>query len=72
MTDHTTPAPTACALCRSVNLTDLGHGSQSGGTVICQACGAHWWRVWRTAREWERWVNGADSAEGAEQGRLAI
>jgi hypothetical protein len=47
----------ACGLCGSTSLTDLGYGDTEG-TVICHACGAHWWRVWMSRRDWDAWING--------------
>jgi len=47
---------TACGICGSTGLTDLAH-ELDAGTVICNACGAHWWRRWYTRKEWESWVN---------------
>jgi hypothetical protein len=46
----------ACGLCGSTSLTDLGHGN-GNGTVICNTCGAHWWKRWYTRKEWEAWIN---------------
>jgi hypothetical protein len=45
-----------CGLCGSTKITDLGHGHKDG-TVICNDCGAHWWKCWYTESEWEAWVN---------------
>ncbi len=50
------PTGSACGLCGSTNLKDLGHGC-SNGTVICNACGAHWWQRWYARDEWEAWIN---------------
>jgi len=50
------PSGSACGLCGSTSLTDLGHG-HGNGTVICNTCGAHWWKSWYTRKEWEAWIN---------------
>ncbi len=51
--DSMSPASSgsACGLCGSTSLTNLG------GTVICNGCGAHWWKRWYTRKEWEEWIN---------------
>ena len=49
-------AGSACGLCGSTALTDLGHG-HGNGTVICNACGAKWWKRWYTRKEWDAWIN---------------
>lgn len=46
----------ACGLCGSARLTDLGHG-RGCGTVICNTCGAHYWNRWYTHDEWKAWIN---------------
>jgi hypothetical protein len=51
----------ACGLCGSINLTDLGHG-HGNGTVICEDCGAHWWQRWYTRKEWKAWINEPNNA----------
>ncbi len=58
-------SPKQCDLCGSAHLTDLGHGSQRGGTVICHGCGGKWWKVWRTRKEWEEWIN-EDAKKGVD------
>ena len=56
----------ACGLCGSYSLTDLGHG-HGNGTVICNTCGAHWWKRWYARKEWEAWINEPnDQANGRE------
>ena len=49
-------AGSACGLCGSTSLTDLGHG-HGNGIVICNACGAKWWKRWYTRKEWDAWIN---------------
>jgi NADH pyrophosphatase NudC (nudix superfamily) len=45
-----------CGLCGSGGITDFGHGNFEA-TIVCNACGAHWWKHWYTLTEWEAFVN---------------
>jgi len=55
--------PATCGLCGSTSLTDLAHG-HGAGTVICSACGAHWWQRWYTHKEWKAWINEPNESWG--------
>ena len=54
----------ACGLCGATMLTVLSHGSPLAGTVICHACGAHWWQRWYTSAQWELWINEPNNSMG--------
>jgi len=65
--EHSQSPPTACGICGSPSVTDLGHGSRLEGTVICHACGAKWWRRWYSRRDWETWINEEQPAARADE-----
>lgn len=55
-----------CGLCGSLRVTDFGY-KRFEATVICNACGAHWWKRWHTKAEWEAYVN-EESLVGLDKG----
>ena len=56
--------PTACGLCESTSLNDLGGTSHYACTIICNNCDAHWFRgIWRSREDWFNWINNDKEAK---------